>query len=253
MARVDGYILCGVPRSGSTLLCNLLAATGVAGAPDSYVMDGMDPGWRAELGLPDPAGAGTGSYARAYLDAVKLAGTGGTGMFGLRLMQRNLGDLVGLLELVHPGLGSDRARMETEFGQLAFLRLRRGDTLAQAVSWVRAQQSGLWHVAPDGTELERLSAPEPPSYDFERLKAEVARFDTYATGWDAWFASEGIAPVEVTYEALAADPAGELARICGALGVPAPDPASVRPGVAKLSDEVSAEWIRRYRADAGDA
>lgn len=30
------YLVCGTPRTGSTLLCGLLAATGVAGKPESY-------------------------------------------------------------------------------------------------------------------------------------------------------------------------------------------------------------------------
>ena len=36
MAKYESYVLCTSPRSGSTLLCKLLAATGVAGNPDSY-------------------------------------------------------------------------------------------------------------------------------------------------------------------------------------------------------------------------
>jgi hypothetical protein len=31
---VDSYLICGTPRTGSTLLCGLLTATGVAGRPE---------------------------------------------------------------------------------------------------------------------------------------------------------------------------------------------------------------------------
>src|SRR4051812_39199959 len=37
MAPVDlSYLVCATPRSGSTLLCELLSATGVAGRPQEY-------------------------------------------------------------------------------------------------------------------------------------------------------------------------------------------------------------------------
>ena len=33
----------------------------------------------------------------------------------------------------------------------------RENKLAQAVSLIKAEQTGLWHIAPDGTELERVA------------------------------------------------------------------------------------------------
>src|SRR5205814_9813031 len=33
---IDAYLLCGTPRTGSTLLCGLLRSTDVAGRPESY-------------------------------------------------------------------------------------------------------------------------------------------------------------------------------------------------------------------------
>jgi trehalose 2-sulfotransferase len=40
-----------------------------------------------------------------------------------------------------------------------------------------------------------------------------------------------------------------LIRICEALGVEAPKAADVRPGVAKLADATSLDWMRRYHSD----
>ncbi len=115
---------------------------------------------------------------------------------------------------------------------------------------MKAEQTGLWHVAPDGTEIERLSPPQEPRYDFARLKSEVEKLEAFDAAWHDWFAAQGIAPLRIRYESLAADPAASLIRICEALGTPAPNPADVKPGVAKLSDETSRDWMRRYRDDA---
>jgi len=249
----DGYIICGTPRTGSTLLCDLLASTKVAGAPDSFFMRDIDPAWAAQLGVPSRDKMSDADYGAAYLKAAIQAGKGGTGVFGLRLMRENLEELCALIDGVFPGLPSDKARLEKAFGNILYIHLARADKLSQAVSMVKAEQTGLWHVAPDGTEIERLAPPKDPEYDFDRIARKVARLEQYDAAWISWFDQQGIEPLRIAYERLSRDPAEALTLICDALGVPAPDPASVRPGVAKLSDETSADWMRRYRLDATQA
>lgn len=245
----DSYIICGTPRTGSTLLCNLLASTKAAGHPDSFYGRKFMPAWAAEWHLPDATSMSERAYAIAYLDAAIKAGKGGTQIFGLRLMRENLDELSAILDLIHPGLASDTARFETAFGHILYIHLLRQDKLGQAISLVKAEQTGLWHVAPDGTEIERLAPPQEPQYDFARLKEEVAKLEAYDLAWHAWFEEQGIAPLSIGYESLATDPAAMLIRICTALGVPAPDAEDVKPGVAKLADATSLDWTRRYHSD----
>jgi len=242
----DAYILCGTPRTGSTLLCDLLTATGIAGRPDSFFMRDVDPVWAREWGLPAP---GAARYDADYLAAVIRAGRDRTGLFGLRLMRENLEDMTALLDRLHPGLPDDKARISAAFGRVLFLHLRREDKLAQAVSLVKAEQTGLWHIAPDGRELERLAPPAAPVYDRARIARQLAALEAQDAAWEPWFAREGIAPMRIGYESLSADPAATVRRICAALGVGEPDPATLRPGVARLADRISAEWIARFRAE----
>ncbi|MFO0991738.1 MAG: Stf0 family sulfotransferase [Hyphomicrobiales bacterium] len=246
----DSYIICGTPRTGSTLLCDLLASTRRAGAPDSFYGRKFMPDWAAAWHLPDPAAMSERDYAIAYLDAAIKAGKGGTAIFGLRLMRENLDELSALLDLIYPGLPSDKARFEKAFGEILYIHLFRENKLDQAISYIKAQQTGLWHVAPDGTEIERLAPPQEPRYDFARLKAEVEKLEAFDKAWHDSFAAQGITPLTTGYETLAADPATSLIRICEALGIDAPDPTDVRPGVAKLSDATSRDWMRRYYEDS---
>lgn len=245
----DGYIICGTPRTGSTLLCNLLAATGSAGNPDSYYGKKFMADWAREWNLPDPATMREEDFDRIYLSAAIRAGKGGTGMFGLRLMRENLEDLMAILSRIFPGLESDAARLERAFGRLLYVHLTRKDKLAQAISYIKAQQTGLWHIAPDGTEIERLAPPQEPRYGFERIRDEVARLEAYDAAWNTWFAAQRITPLRVVYEQLEADPAATLQRVCETLGMPAPQAHEVRPGVARLSDATNEEWERLYRQD----
>ena len=49
---------------------------------------------------------------------------------------------------------------------------------------------------------------------------------------------------------LSANPVATLIRICKELGVKAPNVDDITPGVAKLADETSLDWMRRYGLDA---
>ena len=239
----DAVILCGTPRSGSTLLCGLLGDAGV-GAPDSFFgerfMDDFAAGW----GLPPERVAG---WEQRYFDAALRAGRYGTPIFALRLMRENLEFMLGFLSRLFPSGGAGKALIAAAFGRVLFLHLSRREKLAQAVSRVKAEQTGLWHIAPDGSEIERTAPPQAPRYDFDRIHAEVMSLETSDAAWNDWFAAESIAPLRITYEELSEDPSSPLHRICSALGLPMP--AQVRPGVARLSDATSADWIRRYRVE----
>jgi LPS sulfotransferase NodH len=249
----DSYIICGTPRTGSTLLCKLLASTKAAGDPHSFFRRQDISSWAEEWRLPPRDSMSEKDFSTAYLAAVIKAGRGGTNVFGLRLMRENMGDLAAIIDQAFPSLPTNRARFESAFGTILYIHLAREDKLAQAISLVKAEQTGLWHIAPDGTEIERVGLPKEPQYDFERIRREVAELTSYDAAWNSWFVEQGIVPFHVSYESLSAHPAATLIRICDALGVQAPNAGDVAPGVAKLSDGTNSDWMRRYLYDIGPA
>jgi LPS sulfotransferase NodH len=246
----DTYIICGTPRTGSTLLCDLLTSTKRTGAPHSFYRRQNILEWAEEWDLPAPGTMSEFDFKLAYLNAAIAAGKGGTEIFGLRLMRENLGELLAILDEIHPRLPSDKARLERAFGRILYLHLSREDKLAQAVSLIKAEQTGLWHVAPDGAEIERVGPAQEAQYDFQRIGRELAELEAYDDAWNAWFVGQGITPLRIGYDRLAIDPAATLISICGALGVQPPNVEDVRPGVAKLADAISLDWMRRYRLEA---
>ena len=108
--------------------------------------------------------------------------------------------------MLHPGHASDVERIEAAFGRTFFIHLTRRDRVAQAVSLVKAQQTGLWHQAPDGSELERLSPPQEPAYDRAQISAGLEELTGYERQWAEWFQREGLEPYRLTYDSLSADP-----------------------------------------------
>ncbi|WP_165824318.1 Stf0 family sulfotransferase [Micromonospora globispora] len=237
MAAIDSYFICATPRTGSSLLCGLLASTGVAGRPEAYFRVPDEPVWAGRWGL-DPDAFGYGDFVAAAL----AAGRTDNGVFGAKLMWGTLDRVVDGLATVHSELaGVDDALLRRAFGRTAFLHLERDDVLAQAVSWLRAEQTDLWYVGcPDANGRD-------PRYDQDGIADLLRTIDAHNRAWREWFAAYGVRPHRVRYEELAADPVGVTRAILDALGLDLPDGASIRPRHRRQADALNQEWITRYR------
>lgn len=252
MAPFPAYVICTSPRSGSTLLCRLLAATGVAGVPESLFHKPSLADWRAYYDL-DIADQPEATQRAAIFAAAITTGTGNTPVFGMRLQRHSFDFFIDQLRLLHPEPSSDIARFDAAFGQTRFIYLTRANKVAQAISCLKAEQTGLWHKAPDGKEIERLAPPALPEYDADAIEAHRATFEQYDTDWQDWFAREGIAPLTLTYDALSEDPQAALARVLEFIGQEPSIAEAIATPVAKLADATNAEWEARFRADPPSA
>src|SRR5579875_3648135 len=149
------YIVCSTPRSGSTLLCELLKSTGVAGRPEEYFearaatglpphpgeyLEGLPPtgaGVRADDTPPDPAPYSDlrdmKDYA-AHLERSRRLGTTDNGVFGTKLMWRNLDDLRALATTLpqYADLESHEL-LERLFGSPLYVWMSRRDKARQAI------------------------------------------------------------------------------------------------------------------------
>ncbi|UWQ17526.1 Stf0 sulfotransferase family protein [Jannaschia sp. M317] len=246
---LNGYVICTLPRSGSTLLCQLLQSVPGAGQPGSHFHRTDVAAWAATHGLPPLPMPASPADLRRILAAGRQTGCDGDSLFGLRLQSHSRAYLLERLAEAQPGLPCDRTRLEATFGHLCFIYLTRRDHLAQAISYVRAAQTGLWHRAADGREMERSAPPAPSRYDRAAITDRLQTIATDEQQWQVWFARQGIEPLRVFYEDLAADPARTLDRILRHLGLAGMSP-TLRIPTARLADGTSLAWARRYRSDA---
>ncbi|GAB0114311.1 hypothetical protein AcidC75_18350 [Acidisoma sp. C75] len=207
--------------------------------------------WAEEWGIAKEERNSSGSFDRAYLAAAIKAGRAGTGVFGIRLQYEYLSLLSKTLDQIYPGRNTDAERFRQAFGEPLYIHLSRSDKVAQAVSLVRAEQSGLWHLNDDGTDYERFGKAQDPSYDFNRLHREVLELTRGDQAWSQWFASQQIKPYCVSYGQLSECPNDTLQGICRAIGISLEGISNIKPRLAKLSDVINDEWIRRYNSDAG--
>lgn len=249
--KPHAYVLCSNPRSGTTLLCNMLAQTGVAGRPDSFFGAQHLADWCTDWGITETVDPDDAHFTEKYFAAMRREGQGGTALFGLRLMGPDLGSACAWLGRRHPGLRDDAARFAAAFGVVRFIYLSRADKLAESVSYLRAEQSGLWHSRPDGSALEELPPAGSPGYDAAALTRRITELQALDAAWPVWFDANGIAPLRLSYESLSEDPQKTLAQVLAFIGLAPGIAADIAPGTRKLADATSAAWIARYRAETG--
>ncbi len=241
--RTDSYLLCATPRTGSTLFCGLLRSTGVAGWPESYFRVRDERAWADRWRIARDC-RGSFDY-RDFVRAAVADGTTQNGVFGARVMWGTLEEMVTRLGALHPDLvGADLDLLTRVFGRTRFIHLWRADTVAQAVSWLRAEQTNYWHPGDNGCP------GQAPHFDFELIHGLVRTIDEHNAAWRDWFAAFDVRPYSVRYEELIADMAGVIRGVLGFLGLELPDDRTLLPRDHRQADEINHDWITRYRAMA---
>lgn len=237
---MDSYLLCATPRSGSTLLCGLLRSTGVAGQAESYFRRDDRKAYADRWGVPW-ATHGTGDIG-AFVRAAVAAGSTPNGVFGARIMWGTMTELTDALASAdHGGRASTLKLLTGAFGPTRFLHLGRTDTVAQAVSWARAEQTHFWHP---GEEIG--SGGQEPHFDRNLIGRLVDTIDAHEAAWQAWFADQGLMPYDITYEHLAADPIGVTQTVLDFLGLVLPADRTITVRDHQQADNLNADWIARF-------
>lgn len=250
MFQNQSYIICATSRSGTTLLCDLLTDTTVAGRPNSFFrLQSMQSSQAVRLGVDTTHWTSPTAFGQAYVNAAIKEGTAGTGIFGMRLMWDQVENLSQRLAVLHPNLASDLARIEAAFGATTFIHLSREDKVAQAVSRLKAEQSGLWHLHADGSDRERSKPAERPVYNTAEIQNQVADYRQFDLNWRHWFAANHIQPLTITYEALVAAPQATLATILSALGQDPQIATTITPRTKKLANKTSLDWQARFQTE----
>jgi trehalose 2-sulfotransferase len=252
------YLVCATPRSGSTLLCELLSATGVAGRPAEHFerlqatslprqphqyFEGLDaPEVFEHLAPTDPGHPRPpGAFAAAFGDVLR-AGSTPNGVFASKVMWGYLPDLLlGLREL--PEVGGLRAHeaLAAAFPRLRYVQVLRRDKAAQAVSLWTAVQTAQWRDEGEGPSHHE------PEYVFRGVDYLVDQLTAQERAWTRWFAAAGIDPVVVVYEELADAPRAVVGDVLDALGLERAD--VTHPRMRRQSSPRSLDWLARYWAD----
>ncbi|GAA0969397.1 Stf0 family sulphotransferase [Acrocarpospora macrocephala] len=246
--QIASYFVCATPRTGSSLLLGLLESTQVAGRPQAYFREPDEPLWADRWRIPRTSQGGFdyGDYVRAAL----RAGRSANGVFGAKLMWGTLEQVVDKLAGIHPDLAGDPVRLlDRAFGRTGFVFLRREDVVAQAVSWLRAEQSNVWYVGGSG-EIGATGGGRTPTFDAGRIGQLVQMIEEHNAAWEAWFAAAGILPYVVRYEELDGDLVGVTLAVLRFLRLEMPEGHTIEARHQRQADELNDQWIARYRGES---
>jgi trehalose 2-sulfotransferase len=277
------YLVCATPRSGSTLVCEALAETGVAGRPEEYFealrhsgrprrpeeyfLGVEDQSIRDHLGErgigaePPPRSPlwSRAAYDR-YLEWAFEAGTTPNGVFGAKLMWGYFGEFVSLLRNVPAYRDIPLAELlPAVFPDLTFVRVVRANKVRQAVSLWKAVQTANWREEQASSAAGSVEADGSPPYrsfieehrpqlrfHFKAINHLLEQLLIEEASWDAFFEHAGIRPILVLYENFAGDYERSTHNLLDRLDLSVPEGFEFEPRMKRQSDGINDDWTRRY-------
>ncbi|HTR70052.1 MAG TPA: Stf0 family sulfotransferase [Mycobacteriales bacterium] len=229
-----------LPRSGSWLLSDALASTGLVGQPAEFFRPDYLAAYRRSWGLA--ADCSTTSYVEAAIDRT----ASDSGIFTAKLhwyqfewLCEELAIELGVespptLDLIAP-----------YFPQLRVIRLTRRDRARQALSYYVAIHSQRWfdHAPP----AARLTDDPDWAPDLQQVRFLDDALANHESCWERVLASASAPTLTVAYEDLVADRELTLTTVLRFLGVEAdPQLVSAPAGLSRQAGKYTDMWVRRY-------
>jgi LPS sulfotransferase NodH len=262
------YLVCATPRSGSTLLCEDLINTDLAGYPKEY-FEALK-----ETGLPrsprdyfkktsnpellnlignytrgddtSPVLTGFASYAD-YLTHVLEEGTTSNGVFGAKLMWGYLEDFLFYLREIPEYKDLPVPQLfATIFPNLHYIHISRRDKVRQAISLWRAIQSWSWRQG-QGSGKTPVRSTRELVFNYAAIDHLVQRTLVHEEAWKNYFVENAIQPCSIIYEDLVETYEETTLQILQYLNISLP--ASLSFGERQMkqqADTLSEEWYQRY-------
>ena len=237
-------LICAAPRTGSSLLGHALTRTGRAGRPKEFFDAKRRPENVAEWGI----NSDLVSYAREIAVRTKTPNN----VVSAKLFEPHLTFLERDCLVSRPRRLSEL--IETfDAEDCMIVRLVREDKLDQAISFVRASETGQWWSDSKGSSHEVL-------YSRRKITEALERLNAHERGWQQELEACGLSPhLVISYERNVSE-RPELARTCGKilqqLGIDDWSDAEQAIHTAPLvmqrqADELSVQWKRRFELELG--
>lgn len=248
MPAATRYLVCATQRSGSTLVCELLAQTGVAGKPNEYLLL-----WAEHAAEQDPV------FWRLAVQRTLEMGSGANGVSGIKVMAKDFQAAVELMRRAPEVRELDDWQVAVRaFERPRVIRIRRRDRLRQAVSLYIAGATRVYHVAEgehrDNALLGRALEARGRDYnvevpfDFDAIRAKLDYIDAQERYWDRILRAVPTDELlEADYEDFVADQQGHVRRMLAHLGIEAPAELRLEAHMRRMANEVNDRFVDEYR------
>jgi LPS sulfotransferase NodH len=260
------YLVCATQRSGSTLLCEALKSTGVAGCPEEffearvrtgrprtaagYFREPNAPDIGDILGDPEKLGRapdyssldGIVDYAE-HLERTFARGTTPNGVFGAKLMWGHVDDFTHFATRLPAFRGLPLEELlPAVVPKPRYVWVTRKDKVRQAVSLWKAIQTEAWRGSDHPADHE-------PQYHERAVDHLVKMLADHDTHWEGFWARTGIEPLVISYEddLSAAGPEQAVRKVLRHLDLSVPPSWRAPEQMSRQADERSERWVTQYR------
>ncbi len=241
------FLICATPHNGSTLLCEALKNTGLAGWPEEYFEDMKHTAIAEQLAEysqfthePNlPIQSGSATYVE-YLTRVLTVGSTSNGVFGAKIMWSYFDDFIcGLRQIPTYKEKPVRDLLSSVFPNLHYIWVTRRDKVQQAISFWQAFQRRTWQ--------SNGSVPRKLVFNFEVIDHLLQQIMADELDWLRYFDVCGIEPYTVVYEDLVETYEGTVRNVLKHLQIAIPENRVLtKRWVERQTDAVAEEWGRRY-------
>ncbi|QNA82755.1 hypothetical protein G4G27_01070 [Sphingomonas sp. So64.6b] len=226
-----GYIIAALPRTGSFLLCEMLATLGSVGYPQEY-------------GLLDDGATWSGHHGHAshiayFYDFFRFCSTR-NGVFGCKLMWPQFAGLRRDIRRYTRIGGGGLEPIEAMTGPLKLIFLDRRDIVMQAISLVRAMETNIW-------SSYRTLPPPRLTYSRTAIAGALSVIEENRQLWETFFVRHAIDPLRLFYEDVAR---GEIAALLPFLGVETQQRPAHITQLKQQADDQSRAWRDRFVAES---
>lgn len=252
VAPKSTFFICHTMRSGSTLLCDALSSTGLAGYAEEYFPERSVSGEvyvTSGAALKDPDTwlcDWTSTPFEQCLDRVLRCGTTQNGVFASKVRWLNMPYLGEMITALPERAGLSLAeQLDSLFPNFRYVWITRRDKVRQAVSLVKARQSKQWKAMSPQSQRSNLA-----HYNFQLIDVALRTIVQEECAWEEYFTQAGITPFAVIYEDFVRNYESTLRHLLGDLKIDLPkEYVFPAPRLQKQADAASEEWVERYHHD----
>ena len=227
-------------RTGSTLLCKALEATGIAGKPREW--------FNCKPDLLDDFHQSNHAELQEYLWNL---GSTSNGVFAINhsFYEPHFSQLIETLRKFpnYPHEKTDRTTIwEHAFPNHRHIFMTRRNKVRLAVSWWKAIQSGEWHLLP---EQDTKSVDLSNAYSYDAINHLYNECSMREAGIQEFFTEGNIVPLTIVYEDFVQQYEQTIRNILDYLELGSHSVTIVPPPLAPTADDISEEWVQRFREE----
>ena len=236
------YIIYAPQRSGSSLLCEALRATGVAGRPGEYFTSPHAQGYSRRWNIP--LCDGTDHLGENYFQRIYDTATP-NGMFGVKLLWQEFSYCI---EQIRKLEGNEHLSipelLSKAFPHHQSIWITRDDKVRQAISWWRAAKTSIWRK-PKG--VPGRESNQHLDFDFHQVDISYQKLVKSEAQMQTYFYIFGIEPLHVVYEDFIDAYEETTLKILDYLHLSPPKNLTLgEPKLQKQADEQTEKWVQQY-------